>query len=78
MVAAGKFAMNSKTGLALLALLSSQVYTRRLHAAPFRATLKRQVQDLFPDLTYDPDRRMDGAPTQYNRLVAVIGHASHA
>jgi D-amino-acid dehydrogenase len=78
MVAAGKFAMNSMNGrLRCAGVVEFAGLRAPPSAAPF-ALLKRQVQDLFPDLTYDRiDEWMGHRPSTTDSL-PVIGHAPHA
>lgn len=78
MVAAGKFAMNSMNGRLRCA---GVVEFAGLHAPPSAAPfelLKRQVKDLFPDLTYDRiDEWMGHRPSTPDSL-PIIGHAPNA
>lgn len=78
MVAAGKFAMNSMNGRLRCAGI---VEFASLDAPPSQepfALLKRQVKDLFPDLTYDRvDEWMGHRPSTSDSL-PIIGHAPNA
>lgn len=78
MVATGKFAMNSMNGrLRCAGVVEFAGLDAPASAAPF-ALLKRQVQDLFPDLTYDRvDEWMGHRPSTVDSL-PVIGHAPRA
>lgn len=78
MVAAGKFAMNSMNGrLRCAGIVEFAGLDAPASFAPF-ALLKRQVKDLFPDLTYDRiDEWMGHRPSTSDSL-PIIGHAPNA
>jgi D-amino-acid dehydrogenase len=78
MVASGKFAMNSMNGrLRCAGVVEFAGLDAPASTAPF-ALLKRQVKDLFPDLTYDRiDEWMGHRPSTPDSL-PIIGHAPNA
>ena len=78
MVAAGKFAMNSMNGRLRCA---GVVEFAGLEAPPSKAPialLKRQVKDLFPEMTYDRVEEWMGHRPSTPDSLPVIGHAPQA
>ncbi len=78
MVAAGKFVMNSMNGrLRCAGVVEFAGLDAPPSKAPF-ALLKRQVKDLFPDMTYDRIEEWMGHRPSTADSLPVIGHAPHA
>ncbi|QIE42275.1 FAD-dependent oxidoreductase [Rhodobacteraceae bacterium SC52] len=78
MVATGKFVMNSLDGrLRCAGIVEFAGLDAPASTAPF-ALLKRQVKDLFPDLTYDGITEWMGHRPSTSDSLPVIGHAPNA